>query len=187
MERTTRHSKARADSSSTGAPGSAAGALAGLGGVPVVAVGSHDTASAVAAVPARDERFAYLSSGTWSLFGIERGEPGFRAFILQPEPDPTGVMTSAEGHYDSMYGRIRSAWRVESHSLTYRATVPGNTTATLFLPASPDAAVTEGGREARTAEGVTFLRYEHGKAVYSLRAGTYEFSVDRWRATPTSS
>lgn len=43
----------------------------GLGAVPVVAVAGHDTASAVAAVPARDEHFAYLSSGTWSLMGVE--------------------------------------------------------------------------------------------------------------------
>ncbi|MEG2240226.1 MAG: rhamnulokinase family protein [Alistipes sp.] len=43
----------------------------GLGRVPVVAVAGHDTASAVAAVPAQNERFAYLSSGTWSLMGIE--------------------------------------------------------------------------------------------------------------------
>lgn len=43
----------------------------GLGKVPVIAVAGHDTASAVAAVPAENERFAYLSSGTWSLMGIE--------------------------------------------------------------------------------------------------------------------
>lgn len=43
----------------------------GLGAVPVVAVAGHDTGSAVAAVPASDERFAYLSCGTWSLMGIE--------------------------------------------------------------------------------------------------------------------
>ncbi|MDP4238319.1 MAG: rhamnulokinase family protein [Bacteroidota bacterium] len=42
-----------------------------LGKVPVVAVAGHDTASAVAAVPAVNENFAYLSSGTWSLMGIE--------------------------------------------------------------------------------------------------------------------
>lgn len=47
----------------------------GLGAVPVVAVGGHDTASAVAAVPAASSRFAYLSSGTWSLMGIEAGQP----------------------------------------------------------------------------------------------------------------
>ncbi len=41
----------------------------------VVAVGSHDTASAVAAVPAATEDFAYISSGTWSLVGVELRHP----------------------------------------------------------------------------------------------------------------
>ena len=49
--------------------------MTGLGPVPVIAVPGHDTASAVAAVPARDENFAYLSSGTWSLMGIESRQP----------------------------------------------------------------------------------------------------------------
>ena len=48
--------------------------ITGLGSVPVVAVAGHDTGSAVAAVPAQDEKFAYLSSGTWSLMGIESQE-----------------------------------------------------------------------------------------------------------------
>lgn len=47
----------------------------GLGSVPVVAVAGHDTGSAVAAVPAENEHFAYLSSGTWSLMGVELPEP----------------------------------------------------------------------------------------------------------------
>ena len=47
----------------------------GLGEVPVVAVAGHDTASAIVAVPAENEHFAYLSSGTWSLMGIEVPEP----------------------------------------------------------------------------------------------------------------
>ncbi|HLP04710.1 MAG TPA: rhamnulokinase family protein [Paludibacter sp.] len=46
-----------------------------LGKVNVVAVAGHDTASAVAAVPAENENFAYLSSGTWSLMGIEVKDP----------------------------------------------------------------------------------------------------------------
>lgn len=45
--------------------------MTGLGAVPVIAVAGHDTGSAVAAVPAKNEKFAYLSSGTWSLMGIE--------------------------------------------------------------------------------------------------------------------
>ncbi|MEU0678164.1 rhamnulokinase family protein [Streptomyces sp. NPDC006172] len=45
------------------------------GPVPVTAVGSHDTASAVAAVPATGERFAYICTGTWSLAGLELDAP----------------------------------------------------------------------------------------------------------------
>jgi rhamnulokinase len=44
-------------------------------GIPVIAVGSHDTASSVVAVPASDDRFAYISSGTWSLVGLELDAP----------------------------------------------------------------------------------------------------------------
>jgi rhamnulokinase len=44
-------------------------------GIPVTAVGSHDTASAVVAVPAEGERFAYISCGTWSLVGVELDSP----------------------------------------------------------------------------------------------------------------
>ncbi len=43
--------------------------------IPVIAVAGHDTASAVAAVPAENANFAYISSGTWSIFGIECPEP----------------------------------------------------------------------------------------------------------------
>jgi rhamnulokinase len=43
--------------------------------IPVIAIAGHDTASAVASVPAADEKFAYLSSGTWSLMGIEVKDP----------------------------------------------------------------------------------------------------------------
>lgn len=45
--------------------------MTGLGAIPVVAVAGHDTGAAVAAVPAENEKFAYLSCGTWSLLGIE--------------------------------------------------------------------------------------------------------------------
>jgi rhamnulokinase len=52
-----------------------AGVGSGTEPVPLVAVGSHDTASAVVAVPASGPRFAYISSGTWSLAGLELDAP----------------------------------------------------------------------------------------------------------------
>ncbi|MBS1877627.1 MAG: rhamnulokinase [Acidobacteria bacterium] len=46
-----------------------------LGPAPVYATAAHDTASAVAAVPASGDRWCYISSGTWSLMGVELDEP----------------------------------------------------------------------------------------------------------------
>ncbi|MFD1955070.1 rhamnulokinase family protein [Paenibacillus thailandensis] len=63
-------------------PGTPAGQLRssigtelGVPSIPVVAVAEHDTGSAVAAVPALDRSFAYLSCGTWSLMGTEVDKP----------------------------------------------------------------------------------------------------------------
>lgn len=47
----------------------------GLGNTPVIAVAEHDTGSAVVSVPVTEGRFAYLSSGTWSLMGVELPKP----------------------------------------------------------------------------------------------------------------
>jgi alpha-L-rhamnosidase len=111
--------------------------------------------------------------------GIRRGEPGFKKFILQPEPDPTQQMTWAKGYYDSMYGKISSSWKVEDGVLTYEASVPANTTATLYLPSASEKRITESGKTAGKSKGVTFLKMENGKAVYELVSGKYIFVVGR--------
>ncbi|NDV64211.1 rhamnulokinase [Bacteroides sp. 224] len=56
--------------------------ITGLGAIPVIAVAGHDTGSAVAAVPALNKEFAYLSSGTWSLMGVETEAP-----VITPETE----------------------------------------------------------------------------------------------------
>jgi rhamnulokinase len=60
-------------------PGEVIGPILGPNGpgspLPLIAVGSHDTASAVAGVPAEAPGFAYISSGTWSLAGVELDAP----------------------------------------------------------------------------------------------------------------
>jgi alpha-L-rhamnosidase len=124
--------------------------------------------------------YSFGAVGAWMYnysLGIQRdeNEPGFKHFILQPTPDPTGQMTFAKGHYDSMYGRIESGWRIENSNLIYLATVPANTTATLYLPAISEKTITENGNAAEAANGVKFVKYENGKAVFELQSGKYEF------------
>ena len=84
--------------------------------------------------------YSFGAVGQWLInrsLGIERDEatPGFRHFILRPEPDPTGQMTFARGHLDTRFGRIESSWQLDQNGIVhYEFTVPQGTTATLILP-----------------------------------------------------
>ena len=66
-------------------------------GMKLIAAGSHDTASAVAAVPAKGKDFMYISSGTWALMGVEEAEPS-----LTPE-----TMKANFTNEGGVYGTIR--------------------------------------------------------------------------------
>ena len=111
--------------------------------------------------------------------GIRRDEqhPGFKHFILQPEVDPTGKLTHAQGHYDSMYGRIESAWQRGKDGISYQFTVPANTTATLLLPASKKANITEGGKALQKCQGIKYVGTENGWHKMELQSGSYHFNV----------
>ncbi len=96
----------------------------GLGEIPVVAVAGHDTGSAVAAVPAADEGFAYLSSGTWSLMGIELQEPEIteNSFALNYTNEggvdgTTRFLKNITGMW--LLEQCRVAWKKEGKDYSY--------------------------------------------------------------------
>ena len=124
--------------------------------------------------------YSFGAVGAWMYnysLGIERDEDfqGFKRFVLQPEPDPTGQMTFAKGHYDSMYGRIESSWEIEGGACHYRFTVPCNTTATLYLRSPSVDMLTEGGKAVKDAAGVEYLGIDRGKVKLELQPGRYHF------------
>jgi alpha-L-rhamnosidase len=60
-------------------------------------------------------------------------------------------------------------------AIQLHVTIPVNTTATVWVPTSDAASVTEGGRPAKEAEGVKFLRSADGCAIFAVGAGEYRF------------
>ena len=79
--------------------------------------------------------YAYGAVGDWLgqvVAGIRAGKSGYQNFQLQPRP--SGGLTSATSHYDSLYGRIESAWKIENGEWIWDFTVPANTTAQVTLP-----------------------------------------------------
>ena len=96
----------------------------GLGEVPVVAVAGHDTASAIAAVPADSPNFAYLSSGTWSLMGIETEQPIINAQSEALNFTNEGGIEGTTRFLKNITGmwlveQCRKAWTAQGRNYTY--------------------------------------------------------------------
>ncbi|MGI5193231.1 family 78 glycoside hydrolase catalytic domain [Streptomyces sp. CA-288835] len=128
--------------------------------------------------------YAYGAIMEWMyayMAGIARDpdSPGFKHFILQPHPDPTGKITWVSGSYESPYGEIRSEWKVEDEGsvLAYEAVVPANSEATLRLPATSANTVREGRTPLARVEGVRFLGHADGVASYRIPSGRYELTA----------
>lgn len=126
--------------------------------------------------------YSFGSIGSWMYnysLGIERDEefPGFKHFILKPEPDPTEQMTFAKGYYDSMYGRIKSSWEINDDNCEYHFHVPANTTATLYLKATDENKIYEDGSPIDSSADITIIGKRKERIVIQLKSGEYQFSV----------
>ena len=107
--------------------------------------------------------------------GIQATMPGYRQIRIQPVIQEG--LTWAETRYDSIRGRIMTAWRVEKGRLEMTVTIPANTTARVYIPTSGPADVTEAGQPVSQAEGVAFLGMEGPAAVFAIGSGHYHFRV----------
>ncbi len=70
-----------------------------------------------------------------------------------------------------------SNWRIEKGMLHLDVTVPPGTTATVYVPTSTPAAVTEGGRPVAQAAEVRSAGVENGKALFAVGSGQYAFAT----------
>ena len=106
------------------------------------------------------------------LVGIAPDEaaPGFKHTIIRPHPVPGLEWVEAE--HESPHGRVAVRWERREGRFCLVATIPANTTATVYLPAREGAEVRGG-----DVIGVTALGREGDRAVYRVGSGRYEFEV----------
>ena len=100
--------------------------------------------------------------------GIQRDEtsPGYQHFILQPTPDPSGKITFAKGHVETMYGNIKSEWSKQGNKTTYRFTIPANMSAQVKLP------------KGKIVNVALKTKTSADRIEFELGAGLYEFVVE---------
>ncbi len=93
-------------------------------GIPVIAPACHDTGSAVAAVPTNSPNFAYLSSGTWSLFGLELPHPVMSDAALSANVTNEGGVYGTVRLLKNLMGmwllqQSRVTWAAQNESFSY--------------------------------------------------------------------
>src|ERR1039457_3925337 len=108
------------------------------------------------------------------ILGIDLLQPGFKKILISPQPG--GGLTSAQGYYDSIQGRIASAWQLTNNILTLNVTIPANTTAQINVPTTNAGAITESSVPAASAPGVTYMGVSNSAAIYTVGSGNYMFS-----------
>ncbi len=113
----------------------------------------------------------YLFGG---IGGIRLASPGFKNIRI--EPIIRDGLTWAKTSFDSIHGKIATQWKRDGNKLTLEVTVPVNTTAIVYVPASDVKDVTESGKPVEHLAGVQFLNFDNGRALFEVGSGTYRFA-----------
>ncbi|MDT3405282.1 alpha-L-rhamnosidase [Mucilaginibacter terrae] len=126
--------------------------------------------------------YSFGAVGAWLLehsSGIQRDalSPGFKHFILAPEPDVEGKMKHAKGYYDSMYGRIESSWILKTGGVVYNINVPANTSATVILKGTSIFKLVKQKNGQTLKVKISEKKNADGNYRFEVAPGKYQFEV----------
>lgn len=116
-----------------------------------------------------------------NLAGIKSDEtaPGFKQIIMKPLL-PEGL-DFVKASYQSVHGAIKSNWKKDGEQFHWNISVPANTKAKVYLPATDASGIKEGGKNITGVDGVKVLGLEKGRVVLEVGSGNYGFSVNNYR------
>lgn len=107
-------------------------------------------------------------------------QTGFKKIIMQPSP--VDGLDYVNASYESIHGLIKSDWKNEIDRFVWNVTIPANTKAILYIPASDEKSILESNKALSATDGVKFLRMEGKKAVIEVGSGEYSFvSNYKWK------
>jgi len=109
------------------------------------------------------------------LAGIQNDPSGIAFKKIVMRPHPVDGLDYVKASYHSLHGLIKSSWQKSDNSFQWDVTIPANTTATVYIPATNGSQVTESGQKVSSAKGVKFLKMDGEYAVYSVGSGCYSF------------
>ncbi|MBL7093841.1 family 78 glycoside hydrolase catalytic domain [candidate division KSB1 bacterium] len=113
-----------------------------------------------------------------NLAGIKADpeQPAFKHIIMRPEI--VGDLDFVKASYASMHGPIKSEWKINNNKFYWDISIPPNTTATIYVPASNENVVRESGLVISESNGIEFIRWENNRTTYQIESGKYSFTSE---------
>ncbi|MCK5370382.1 MAG: chitobiase/beta-hexosaminidase C-terminal domain-containing protein, partial [Cyclobacteriaceae bacterium] len=96
-------------------------------------------------------------------------QPGFKHIIIKPTP--CGDLTFVKADFNSLYGPIKSEWKIENNTFQLDIEIPANTSATVLIPTTRSELVS-----ATSSQNVVFTGFENNRVIYKVGSGKYTFS-----------
>lgn len=111
--------------------------------------------------------------------------PGFKRVWMKP--NPTEDLTYTKATHKTPYGWVKSDWKLDNGTFTWKITIPANTRANILLPAENVNDITESGKPVKEVEGLKYVRVEENRVNLEIGSGEYTFTCkygeaqNRWR------
>ena len=121
--------------------------------------------------------YAYGAIGEWLYrhvagMDIDPEVPGYKHILLSPHPG--GGLTNADAEFTSLYGKVKSAWKIEGNDFVYDVTVPANTTATVTLPSAKADQLTVNAQKIEGSMKESVKQSDKGLTL-NVGSGSYQF------------
>ncbi|MFA5816282.1 MAG: glycoside hydrolase family 78 protein [Bacteroidales bacterium] len=122
--------------------------------------------------------YAYGAIGNWmytQVAGLQEDPiaPAYKKIIIRPVPG--GGLTWARAEHESIYGPVKSEWKIDKKDMILKVTIPTNTTAEIYIKTNDIQQITESGKPVSASPEIRFLRMDKGFAVFLVGSGSYEF------------
>ncbi len=102
--------------------------------------------------------------------------PAFKHIVMKPQV--LGDLSHVNASYNSIYGEIKSSWKLENNKFSWNVNIPANTSATVHIPTLNKEDIKEGNSLASESKYMRFLRWDENFAVFEVESGNYSFTTD---------
>ncbi len=104
--------------------------------------------------------------------------PAFKHIIMKP--NIVGDLTNVTASYNSIYGEIKSAWKIKNEKFIWNVSIPPNTSATVYIPTRKNEIIMEGKKIVKDAKGIRFIREDGDRKIFKIVSGEY-FFTSNWK------